>query len=111
MSEITDKEAVDVLHKQNNKNNRYATKFIDRTIVYPVVVTRAGAEEIEIRTFTRAGEYISPRRYEKALEVEKQYKELNNDYTQSLRDAGISEKRIVVKELANPTNFTPMYED
>lgn len=106
---ITDQEAVKALNSKVKNSNRYATKFVDRTIVYPVPVVKAnGMEDVEIRTFVRAGEYTSPHRYEKALEIEKEFKQLNADYTKSLRDAGIPEKRIKVKEVANPLKFTPM---
>jgi hypothetical protein len=106
---ISDKEALNVLNRKTTENYRYATQFVDRTIVYPVTVKKAnGTEDVEIRTFVRAGEYTSPRRWEKALEVEKQYKDLNTAYTKSLRDAGIPERRIKVKELANPMKFTPL---
>jgi hypothetical protein len=112
MSEITDKQAVEALLKKSKQSNRYATAFADHTVVYPVVVRRAnGEEEIETRTYVRAGEYVSPRRLAKSVELEKQYKDLNDTYTKSLRDAKIPERRIKVKEIANPTNFTPMYED
>lgn len=106
---ITDKEAVSALTQKANESFRFATQFVDRTIIYPVAVKRAnGTETVENRTFVRAGEYTSPRRWEKALEIEKQYKELNDVYTKSLRDAGIPEKRIKVKEMANPMRFTPL---
>lgn len=106
---ITDKEAVLALHSKAERSNRYATKFVDHTIVYPVIRKRPnGTEEVEIRAFVRAGEYTSPHRYEKALEVEKEFAQLNKDYTQALRDAKIPERRIKVKEVANPLKFTPM---
>lgn len=106
---ITDQEAVAALNKKVKNSGRYATKFVDHTIVYPVPVIRPnGTEEVEIRTFVRAGEYTSPHRWEKAQEIEKQFKQLNKDYTQALRDAKVPEKRIKVKEVANPLKFTPM---
>jgi len=106
---ITDQEALNALNTSTKNSSRYATKFNDHTIVHPVTVKRPnGVEEVEIRTFARAGEYISPHRWEKAQEIEKEFKELNKAYTKSLRDAGIPEKRIKVKEIANPLKFTPM---
>lgn len=110
MNNITDAEALAVLTKQaNDKASRIATKFVPRTIVYPIKIVRAnGQEEVEIRTFVRASEYTTPRRWERALEIEKEYKKLNEAYTQALRDAGVAEKYITPKEIANPLKFTPM---
>lgn len=108
---ITDKEAVAALGAKAKSSNRYATKFVDHTIVYPITVKRPnGTEEVEIRTFVRAGEYTSPHRYAKALEIEKEYADLNKKYTQALRDGGVPERRIKVREVANPLKFTAMGE-
>jgi hypothetical protein len=112
MSEkISDKEALEVLNRKTEVTSRFGTKYVDHTVVYPVKVKRSGgAEEIEIRTFVRAGEYTTPRRWEEAKRVEKEYKALNDDYIKKLRAAGIPEKRIFPKEVANPLDFRPMFD-
>lgn len=110
MNNVTDADALAILNRQSNdKASRIATKFVPRTIVYPIKITRSnGQEEVEIRTFVRASEYTTPRRWEKALEIEKEYKKLNEAYTQALKDAGVPDKYIFPKEVANPLKFTPL---
>lgn len=108
MKEITDEQALAVVEQKvkSNSGARIATVFVPRTIVYPVTVRKAsGEEEIEIRTFVRMYEYTSEARWERAQEIEKKYKKLNDAYTKSRKDAGFA---VTAKEKANPMNFTPL---
>lgn len=103
IEEISDDVAVGVVDKVT-RNVNIATKFVERTILYPVKVkTSGGGEEIEIRTFVRQAEYCSPARWEQALEVEKKYPKLNKKYSDALVKAG---KPVSIKEPGNPLKIT-----
>lgn len=102
--EITDEQAVALLNSNVTTPLRVATKFVPRTILYPVKVEyKPGQFQDEIRAFVRQAEYVSPHKWEQALEVEKKYAKLNKDYAEGLKKAGLE---VNMKEPANPLKAT-----
>lgn len=101
---VSDEAALEVFTKQHKSTTKVGTKFVPRTIVYPVVMEyRPGIKTTEIRTFVRMYEYCSPSRWEKALKIEKKYAKLNKAYMEDLE----RRKKITsAKEPGNPLKAT-----
>lgn len=103
---VTDKEAVEALNIARKSKLNIADTFVPRTIVYGVSLEyRPGVFTREIRTFVRQGEYCSARQWERALELEKEFKELNKIYSDAVKAKG---KPVNIKGSSNPLNATPI---
>lgn len=99
-AEISDSEALGVFLDNQKKRPSLATKFVPYTVVHPVKVARnSGVVETEIQKYVRMGEYVSPRRWEIALEKEKKYKKLNEAWKAEQQKLG---KKVLLREVANP---------
>lgn len=86
MKRLTDKEALEVLKNIGPKSLNIATKFVEKTVIYPVIIYyKAGIPTPEIRTFVRAGEYCSESQAVMAAALEKEYPELQKDYRAALK--------------------------
>lgn len=105
-TEITDKEAVSALETTNQIGAQVANHFVERTIVYPVQVEyQPGIPSTEVRTFVRMAEYCSEAQWAEALELEKQYPELQKAYTAMLKKKGVP---VSMKAPGNPLKATPI---
>lgn len=103
---ITDAQAVEVLNSSIGNRAQPADTFATRTILYPVEVERKpGQKETLIRPYVIMGRYYPERKWKKALDVEKRYKDLNETYQKSLKARGLPTSR---KERANPLKVTPL---
>lgn len=106
ITKITDEQAIKALENARKGRTQYATVGVTRTILYPVDIEyKTGKKTTEIRTFVRQGEYCSPRQWELALQLEKQYPKLNKAYRDELKAA---KKPIDIKMPNNPLNATPI---
>jgi hypothetical protein len=104
VKQISDKEAVSILNTTRGRRAQPANKFVTRTIVYPVTVFyKAETPTVEIRSFVRQNEYCSPAQWDKALELEKEYPELQKQYRAMLKAKGIA---LDVREPGNPLKAT-----
>ena len=103
---ITDEQAVEALHSAGSGRAQPADTFATRTIMYPVEIERKkGVKKVEIRPYVIMGQYYPKRKWLKALDVEKRYKKLNEDYRKWLK----ANKRPTDRtEVANPLNVTPI---
>lgn len=86
------KKTTELAKKQGSLHN-YGTEFLDRTIYYGKIKTDSnekplvdpnGQPIVEIKTYATAGRWISPQMMEKALEIEKQFLELNEYYRKGM---------------------------
>jgi hypothetical protein len=103
---ISDEQALEVLHGTVGARAQSADTFATRTILYPVEVERKkGEKKVEIRPYVIMRQYYPERKWQKALDVEKRYKKLNEDYRKSLKARGLPTD---AKEIANPLNATPI---
>jgi len=104
--EITDDEAVGILKTNSTavSRNYIATIFVTRTILYPVSVEyKPGVFTNEIRAAVTQYSYCSPADWERALELEKKYPKLNDEYKKALKRQN---KPVDVKEKGNPLKTT-----
>lgn len=99
---ISDSEAVKVARGLKTQRAQPATKFVERTVLYPVSIEyKPGVNTVEIRTFVRAGEFCSPRQWDLAMSLEKEYPNLNKDYRDYLKAAKLP---VNLKGSDNPLN-------
>jgi hypothetical protein len=83
---ITDKQAVEVLNTTKPTKLNIADTFVPRTIFHAVEIEyKPGVKTVEIRSFVRQSEYCSARQWEYALELEKQFPELNKGYEKVMK--------------------------
>jgi hypothetical protein len=102
--EITDEEALGILSKGIPTKSKLATKFVTRTIIYPVTVYyKPNVPTNELRTAVRMGEYCSPGQWERALELEKKYAKLNKQFVADLKARKLP---VSMKEPGNPLKAT-----
>jgi len=104
--QITDAQAVDVLKNRRAARAQVASKFATRTIIYPVEIERKrGVKELEIRNYVTMGRYYPERKWEKALDTEKRYSQLNKEYREILKKRRLPTDR---KDPGNILNATPI---
>lgn len=84
--EITDEQAVEALKDRKGGRAQFADTFATRTIICPYPIERKlGVIEIENRNYVTMGQYYPKRKWEKALDVEKRYSQLNKLYMAELK--------------------------
>lgn len=87
---------------------KLATVMVPRTVIYPVEVEyKPGVKTVEVRPFVIAQSFCSERQWERALEYEKQYPELQRVYRQALEANG---HKVDHKTMTNPLNAIPIGE-
>lgn len=79
--QISDAEALDIFKTGKSKRAKFATKYVTRTVVYPVeVYYKPNVPTREIRIFVKQGSHCSDAQWEKAQALEKKYPELQKEY-------------------------------
>lgn len=103
---ISDKQALEAFNSTGTVRAHIATHPVERTVVYPVEIEyQPGVKTMEIRTFVRMGEYCSKVQWERALELEKQYPDLQKAYRKVLKDRGLPTS---IKISPNPLKAVPI---
>lgn len=103
---ITDAQALEALKGGSSARAQIADTFATRTILYPVEIERKlGEKKVEIRPYVLMGQYYPARKWEKALDVEKRYAQLNKEYRTSLKTRKLPTDR---KDPGNLLQATPL---
>lgn len=102
----TDEDAMRVVNSQAQSKVRICDTWVPRTVLYAASIEyKPGVETTEIRPFVRQGEWCNSRQWERALELEKEFGQLNKKYAESLKAAG---KPVNIKTPKNFLNATPL---
>ena len=105
-TEITDEQAVEALKTRKVGRAQFADTFATRTIICPYPIERKpGVVEVENRNYVTMGQYYPKRKWEKALDVEKRYSQLNKLYQAELKARKLPTSR---KDPGNILNASPI---
>jgi hypothetical protein len=101
---LTDADAMEVVRAGAQSRFRFCDTFVPRTILYPVAIEyKPGIFTKEIRAFVRQGEFCSSTQWERALQLEKEFPELNKAHVAWLKS---QKKPVNIKAPAE--NATPL---